>query len=257
MLISIHTRHAEVGSVGRAVGSFTDGGPFHGVVLDGSYLPALTILLVAADILPARTEQHTVYEVFAHRVHVGNPLALLVLSVIDVGAVGLVLPAVQFTVAVSILSTGATSLPGADNIGTVVMGHAYLALLHVLCDSIRFAIDKGFIVGNEIHFLVGNRNDAWRMLELYPVIRQFYCLRQIISIDGVSAFAMIHPHVQVTDGIDGQGVIELRTPFIGKHLLGVRRYWLAVYLGHHPLALNLLGEIFDNGRGGWVVVVVT
>ena len=128
----LYTSHAELGSIGGTIRMLAKGSPIHLIIHDRCNFPTFTLLRVIAHILPARTEQYTIHEIFCHRIHVSNPLAEVVLTIIDESAVGLVFPSVWQSVAMHVLLTGADTLPGADDVGAVVVLHTDLAPITLL-----------------------------------------------------------------------------------------------------------------------------
>ena len=149
-------------------------------------------------------------------------------------------------VAIGILVTGETSLPNADDVIAVVFRHTDLALFQVFRDSVRLAIHKGLIVRDKHHLVICDGRNVEFLGERDIGIRQFHRLLQQVAIDVDTTFTMVHPHIQVTDGTDGQAVTELRVRFVGQHLLRVGRHGLTIHFSHHPLASDLLGEVVDR-----------
>ena len=86
--------HFECGGEGGAVLVLTQSRPVH-LVVGNSDLPPLAVL--HSVVYPAVAEQIAVYEVFVQRVFAGHPI-IAVLYIIDIGAVGLILPAVLLPV---------------------------------------------------------------------------------------------------------------------------------------------------------------
>lgn len=85
--LRIHTGHTELGGISGAILSLTQSSPFHHSILNRGNLPALTFFGIVAHILPTRTKQHAINKIFGHGVHIGYPLTMIVLSVIDKVAV--------------------------------------------------------------------------------------------------------------------------------------------------------------------------
>ena len=122
----VHFCHAEGGGVSRAVFAFAQRRPTHHAVLDRGNLPPFAVLQLTITVVhPTCAKQVAVHEIFAECIHVVHPLALFRLAIIDVGAVGLVLPAVELTVVkFGAFLAGDAAFPSADNIVSVINSDA-------------------------------------------------------------------------------------------------------------------------------------
>ena len=149
-------RHFEGRGVGGAVVAHAQGRPLHNAVLDALYLPPLAQFITVGSLFPSSAEQDAINKVLGKRVVAFHPL-IVYLIIINVGSVGLILPAVQLAVGVLVFSTGNLAFPYANDILLKVLIYADIALFVVYLINNHFTIYKDFPIRFQKHIHVGNR----------------------------------------------------------------------------------------------------